>query len=294
MAETTLYDILELSPTADLDEIKAAYRRLSIQVHPDRGGSGALFRLVREAYATLSDHKLRAEYDRSGVNSGGFPRRARSTHGGSDLDSDVTPDGGSDHLDDDVKTLADRMSVLSQFLVQLEAEATSDQDHLEVYRVQLELQLAQIAWNLAVVRQLSAQGQWEAAAPFQTKASEGERSLPPIEKLIANMELQIAEKAGAVEASGVYSVRMIPCSLCGAKNRVSGNAESFSCGICKNKNLMLSCQTCGTQAYECKALSGNVATYVCETCHRESPERRNGERRHGERDTPERRKGVPG
>ena len=53
MAETTLYDILELSPTAGLDEIKAAYRRLSTQVHPDRGGSGALFRLVREAYETL-------------------------------------------------------------------------------------------------------------------------------------------------------------------------------------------------------------------------------------------------
>ena len=293
MPETTLYEILELSPTADLDEIKAAYRRLSTQVHPDRGGSGALFRLVREAYATLSDDNLRAEYDRSGVNLGGPPQRARSTHGTTDLNCDITTDGASG-LDDDVKTLADRTSVLSQFLVQLEAEATSDQDHLEVYRVQLELQLAQIAWNLAVVRQLSAQGQCEAAAPFQTKADEGERSLPPIERLIASMELQIAEKAEAAEASTLYSVRMIACSLCGGKNRVSGDAESFSCGICKNKNLMLTCQTCGTQAYECKALSGNVATYVCETCHRENPERRNGERRQGERDVPERRRGVPG
>jgi curved DNA-binding protein CbpA len=293
MAETTLYEILELSPTADLDEIKAAYRRLSTQVHPDRGGSGALFRLVREAYATLSDDNLRAEYDRSGLNSGGPPQRARRTPGSSDLDRDVTIDGGSD-LDSDVKNLAERTSVLSQFLVQLEAEATSDQDHLEVYRAQLELQLAQIAWNLAVVRQLSAQGQWEAAAPYQTKANEGERSLPATEKLIASMELQIAGRAEAAEGSSLYSVRMIPCSLCGGKNRVSGNAESFSCGICKNKNLMLTCQACGTQAYECKALSGNVATYVCETCHRENPERRNGERRHGERNAPERRKGVPG
>jgi len=276
MAETTLYDILELSPTADLDEIKAAYRRLSTQVHPDRGGSGALFRLVREAYETLSDGNLRAEYDRTGIKSGGTPRRARC----------ADEDSG---LDNDVETLAERTSMLNQFLLELEAAAISDHDRLEVHRVQLELQMAQIAWNMAVFRQLSAKGQWEAAARFHTKANEGERSLPPIEKLIASTEIQIAEKAQATQATDSSSVRMIPCSLCGVRNRVSPNAQSFSCGICKNKNLMLSCQTCGTQAYECKALSGNVATYVCETCHRENPERRNGERR-----TTERRKGVPG
>jgi curved DNA-binding protein CbpA len=267
MAETTLYDILELPPTAGLDEIKAAYRRLSTQVHPDRGGSGALFRLVREAYETLSDDDLRAEYDRSGgVNSGGPPRRARREDGGSGLDNDV-------------ETLAERASALNQSLLRLEAAATSDHDRLEVYRVQLELQMAQVAWNMAVFRQLSAQGQWEAAARFRTEASEGERSLPPIEKLIATTEIQIADNAHAGQATDSSSVRMVPCSLCGVRNRVSPNARSFSCGICKNKNLMLSCQTCGTQAYECKALSGNAETYVCETCHRENPERRKTERR---------------
>jgi curved DNA-binding protein CbpA len=266
MAETTLYDILEVSPTAALDEIKAAYRRLSTQVHPDRGGSGALFRLVREAYETLSDDNLRAEYDRSGINSGGPPRRARSADGASGLDNDV-------------KTLAERTSVLNQSLLRLEAAATSDHDRLEIYRVQLELQMAQIAWYMAIFRQLSAQGQWEAAARFHTKANEGERSLPPIEKLIASTEIQIAEKAQVTQIRDSSSVRMIPCSLCGVSNRVSPNAQSFSCGICKNKNLILSCQTCGTQAYECKALSGNAATYVCEACHRENPERRKTERR---------------
>jgi curved DNA-binding protein CbpA len=277
MGETTLYDILELSPTAGLDEIKAAYRRLSTQVHPDRGGSGALFRLVREAYETLSDDSLRAEYDRSGgINSGGPPRRARREDGGSGLDNEV-------------KTLAERTLVLNRSLLQLEAAATSEQDRLEVYRVQLELQTAQIAWYMAIFRQLSAQGQLEEAARFRTKANEGERSLPPIEKLIASAEMQIAEKAQATQATDSSSVRMIPCSLCGVRNRVSPNAESFSCGICKNKNLMLSCQTCGTQAYECKALSGDTAMYICETCHRENPERRNGERRQTER-----RNGVPG
>jgi DnaJ-class molecular chaperone len=198
MADTTLYDILELSSTADVDEIKAAYRRLSTQVHPDRGGSGALFRLVREAYEILSDDDLRSEYDRSGVNLLGTPRRARR---------DDEPDGlGND----------------------------------------------------------------------------------------ASTGTQVTGEGQATQTTSSSSVRMVPCSLCGARNRVSPNAESFSCGICKNKNLMLSCQTCGTQAYECKALSGNVATYVCETCHRENPDRRNGERRSAPRDTTERRKSVPG
>ena len=276
MAETTLYDILELTPTAGLDEIKAAYRRLSTQVHPDRGGSGALFRLVREAYETLSDDNLRGEYDRSGIKPGGPPRRARRADEG----------GG---LDNDVKTLAERTSVLNESLLRLEAAATSDRDRLEVYRVQLELQMAQIAWYMAVFRQLRAQGQWEEAARFQARADEGERSLPPIQKLIASTEIQIAARAQVTESTDSSSVRMIPCSLCGVKNRVSPNAQSFSCGICRNKNLMLSCQACGTQAYECKALSGDVATYVCETCHRENPERRTGERR-----TTERRNGAPG
>ena len=122
MAETTLYDILEVSPTAGLDEIKAAYRRLSTQVHPDRGGSGALFRLVCEAYEILSDDDLRAEYDRSGVNSGGSPRRARSADGGSGLDNDV-------------KTLAERTLVLNQSLLQLEAAAISDHDRLDHSRL---------------------------------------------------------------------------------------------------------------------------------------------------------------
>jgi curved DNA-binding protein CbpA len=266
MAATTLYDILELSPTADLDEIKAAYRRLSTQVHPDRGGSSALFRLVREAYETLSDDALRAEYDRTGIGSGSAPRRARGTDGVVDLESDVT-------------SLAERTLALNQSLLRLEAAATSDHDRLEVYRVQLQLQMAQIAWNMAVFRQLSARGRWEEAARFRSKANEGERSLPPIEKLIESAEVQIAEKAQGDQTTESSSVRMIPCSLCGVRNRVSPDAQSFSCGICKNKNLMLSCQSCGTQAYECKALSGNAATYVCATCHRENPERRNGERR---------------
>lgn len=54
VADTSMYEILELSCGATLAEIKSAYRRLAPQVHPDQGGSRALFRLVQEAYVTLT------------------------------------------------------------------------------------------------------------------------------------------------------------------------------------------------------------------------------------------------
>jgi LSD1 subclass zinc finger protein len=65
MAGSSHYEILDVTISATSDEIKAAYRRASIQVHPDRGGNNALFRLIQEAYETLSDPERRLEYDRS-------------------------------------------------------------------------------------------------------------------------------------------------------------------------------------------------------------------------------------
>jgi restriction system protein len=68
----TLYEILDVDPSADDSQIKAAYRRMIRQVHPDQGGSHALFRQVQEAYDTLRDQRRRAEYDES------LRRRGRS------------------------------------------------------------------------------------------------------------------------------------------------------------------------------------------------------------------------
>ena len=60
------YKILEIIPTANSTEIKAAYRRLALQFHPDKnpGDKYALsqFYLVKEAYETLSSRSLKEEY----------------------------------------------------------------------------------------------------------------------------------------------------------------------------------------------------------------------------------------
>lgn len=58
------YDILGVPCQANADEIKSAYRRLAMQLHPDRNqGESEQFHLVNKAYSTLGDPQKRAQYD---------------------------------------------------------------------------------------------------------------------------------------------------------------------------------------------------------------------------------------
>lgn len=58
------YDILGVPLTANADEIKSAYRRLAMQLHPDRNaGESEQFHLVNKAYSTLADPQKKAQYD---------------------------------------------------------------------------------------------------------------------------------------------------------------------------------------------------------------------------------------
>jgi curved DNA-binding protein CbpA len=61
-----LYRALGVSPAADPDEIKNAYRRLAKETHPDtaRGNSEFQFHKIYNAYKILSDNEARARYDR--------------------------------------------------------------------------------------------------------------------------------------------------------------------------------------------------------------------------------------
>jgi len=62
----THYDILGLSPNAAPDEIRAAYRRLAKEYHPDINhdpDAGERFIAIQQAYETLIDPDARARYD---------------------------------------------------------------------------------------------------------------------------------------------------------------------------------------------------------------------------------------
>lgn len=67
MREIDYYKILEISPSANLKDIRAAYRRLARKYHPDKSkASDATLRMqeINEANAVLSDPGKRAEFDR--------------------------------------------------------------------------------------------------------------------------------------------------------------------------------------------------------------------------------------
>ncbi|AWB87758.1 J domain-containing protein [Mycetocola zhujimingii] len=60
----TPYEVLGVSPTADQDDLRRAYRRLMRETHPDTGGSAARFTAVQVAWERIGTVEGRAAYDR--------------------------------------------------------------------------------------------------------------------------------------------------------------------------------------------------------------------------------------
>jgi curved DNA-binding protein CbpA len=71
------YELLDLDRTADLRQVKRAYRRLAKRYHPDAArGDGRAFVALRTAYETLIDPDRRIEWDRRHPSSGYRRRNA--------------------------------------------------------------------------------------------------------------------------------------------------------------------------------------------------------------------------
>ena len=60
------YDIIGVNKDATPEQIKKQYRKLSLDLHPDRpNGDRSKFELLKEAYEMLSDKDKRRQYDMS-------------------------------------------------------------------------------------------------------------------------------------------------------------------------------------------------------------------------------------
>lgn len=86
-----LYAVLSLPRSAGDDEIKKAYRKLALKLHPDKNkahGADEAFKVVSKAFSCLSDSDKRARYDRYGEETPGLSRTAsgRPMHGEFDAD----------------------------------------------------------------------------------------------------------------------------------------------------------------------------------------------------------------
>jgi DnaJ-class molecular chaperone len=96
------YEVLGLAQSASQDEIKATYRNLAKELHPDMNPGDTIveqrFKEVTAAYEMLSDEAKRAQFDRGEINADGSPRmdgmfnrnfRGGSGQGGAEFDDIV-------------------------------------------------------------------------------------------------------------------------------------------------------------------------------------------------------------
>jgi len=83
MSKRDFYEVLGVDRTADIEEIKKAYRKLALKYHPDRNPNDKVseekFKEVGHAYEILSDSQSRAAYDQYGH--AAFDSRARASSG---------------------------------------------------------------------------------------------------------------------------------------------------------------------------------------------------------------------
>ncbi|XP_022730584.1 chaperone protein dnaJ 49-like [Durio zibethinus] len=79
------YEILGLEKTCSVEDVRKAYRKLSLKVHPDKNkapGSEEAFKAVSKAFQCLSNEESRKTYDLVGSDEPVYERRASAYRGG--------------------------------------------------------------------------------------------------------------------------------------------------------------------------------------------------------------------
>jgi molecular chaperone DnaJ len=98
MAKRDYYEALGIGKDASADEIKKAFRRKAVELHPDKeGGDEAKFKEVNEAYDVLKDQAKRQRYDQFGH--AGVGNNGGGGNGGSPFGGAGGPNGQEMHFD---------------------------------------------------------------------------------------------------------------------------------------------------------------------------------------------------
>lgn len=69
LGKNDYYDILGIAKTASTDDIKKAYRKLALRLHPDKNhapSASEAFKKINKSFACLSDEMKRRTYDQTG------------------------------------------------------------------------------------------------------------------------------------------------------------------------------------------------------------------------------------
>lgn len=78
------YEILGLEKSCSVEDVRKAYRKLSLKVHPDKNqapGAEEAFKLVSKAFQCLSDEENRRRYDVAGSDEPVYERHVNRRHG---------------------------------------------------------------------------------------------------------------------------------------------------------------------------------------------------------------------
>ena len=90
------YSTLGINKNASQDEIKKAYKKMSMQHHPDRtGGDDSKFKEINEAYQTLNDPQKKQMYDQFGT---ADPRQQQYRSGDFEFNFNGSSFGGMDDI----------------------------------------------------------------------------------------------------------------------------------------------------------------------------------------------------
>ncbi|CAG0886968.1 unnamed protein product [Cyprideis torosa] len=98
LSKKCFYDVLQVSKEATEIELKKSYRKLALQLHPDKNSApraGEAFKAVGNAFAILSDSEKRKRYDLYGLEE----ERVSSSRGGyhrhshfEEFEADISPE----------------------------------------------------------------------------------------------------------------------------------------------------------------------------------------------------------